>query len=168
MNRIPILAGGAVLAAVVLCGGAVTVASALSAGSPSSEVLSISGVTTADPTATATPTPTATATPEPGDAGGVTVVKPSDPTKIDGKGCAHVDKDGTSDPDAKGDVESSHHSQGIPATQDPDDKSGTSGSGTWGSGTWNRDGSGGGGGSYGGHDGGSYGGGSYGGFGGGH
>ena len=34
MNRIPILAGGAVLAAVVLCGGAVTMANAFSTGEP--------------------------------------------------------------------------------------------------------------------------------------
>ena len=99
MNRIPILAGGAVLAAVVLCGGAVTVANAVSSGAPSSQVLSISGVTTADPSATPTASATPSATAEPGDDnGGVTVVKPADPTKIGGKGCDHLGRHGADDP----------------------------------------------------------------------
>lgn len=114
MNRVPILACGAVLASFVLCGGAVAVADALTSA-PVSNVLSIGGVSTtpsatpvvaADPTAadpTATPSPSASATPDPGDDNGVddngvTVVKPPDPTriggkaKIDGKGCAHLGK----------------------------------------------------------------------------
>jgi hypothetical protein len=99
MNRMPILAGGAVLAAVVLCGGAVTVANAVATSAPSSQVLSISGVTTADPSATPSATPTPSATAEPGDDnGGVTVVKPSDPTKIGGRGCDHLGRHGADDP----------------------------------------------------------------------
>lgn len=106
MNRIPILAGGAVLAAVVLCGGAVTMANAFTTATSSSQVLSISGVTTADPSATAASTsddPTASPSPsasaEPGDDnGGVVAVKPSDPTKIDGRGCAHLGRHGADDP----------------------------------------------------------------------
>lgn len=110
MNRIPILSGGAVLAAIVLCGGAVTMANAMTA-TPTSQVLGIAGVSssptasptptesaTAEPTpsASATATPSPTTTPEPGDDnGGVTVVSPSDPTKILGKGCAHLEKNGT-------------------------------------------------------------------------
>ena len=114
MNRITILAGGAVLAAIVLCGGAVTMANAFSR-TPGSQVLTVAGVST-PPTATPSATPTATPTPSDvptvtpsapptskpgGDKGvgsGVTVVTPSDPTKIDGKGCAHLAKDGVVDP----------------------------------------------------------------------
>jgi hypothetical protein len=127
MNRISILAGGAVLASLLLCGGAVTVANALSSA-PVSQVLPIAGVSTS-PTATpssvasdgptATPTPSASATAEPGDDKGVKVVTPSDPTKVTakdsatntavGKGCANgtaVPRDG--------------QWTGTPVPQDPD------------------------------------------------
>ena len=112
MNRIPILAGGAVLAAVVLCGGAVTVANAFSTAQPTSQVLTIPGVTTATSTSgpTASPSPSASATAEPGDDnGGVTVVPPSDPTKIDGKGCAHLGRHGADDPADHDATDDNHH-----------------------------------------------------------
>ena len=113
MNRIPILAGGAVLAAVVLCGGAVTVANAVSTSTPTSQVLSISGVTTADPSATPSATPTASVTAEPGDDnGGVTVVKPSDPTKIGGKGCDHLGRHGADDPADHDATDDNDHNRG--------------------------------------------------------
>jgi hypothetical protein len=113
MNRIPILAGGAVLAAVVLCGGAVTVANAVSSGTPSSQVLSISGVTTADPSATPTVTATPSATAEAGDDnGGVTVVKPADPTKIGGKGCDHLGRHGADDPADHDATDDNDHNRG--------------------------------------------------------
>lgn len=141
MNRVPILAGGAVLAAVVLCCGAVTMASAMGGSAPTSEVLRISGVTTTDPTgnptsaATAAPTGTATPTPAPGD-DGVTVVTPAHPTAIDGKGSARLDKSDTVDsgtaevdhngatsPDTTGDSEPSHPAPGTPVVHDPEVKS---------------------------------------------
>lgn len=75
MTRIPILAGGAVLAALVLCGGGVAVASALTSHDDS-HVLHISGVTTAE-------AGDDNGADVSGHHDGVTVVTPPDPTRID-------------------------------------------------------------------------------------
>src|SRR3954454_12594219 len=78
MNRTTVLAGGAVFAALVLCGGGVAMANALTTGDDS-HVLPITGVSTASPGAD-----------DSGEVsehhGGVTVVPPADPTRIDDDG----------------------------------------------------------------------------------
>jgi hypothetical protein len=148
MSRIPILAGGAVLASLVLCFGAVTVANAVSS-TPGSQVLPIAGVSTtatATPSASATPSatptavaplPSASATAEPSDpASGVTVVKPSDPTKIeakatDGKGCAHLVK--TSTPTSTPGTYPNWTATPVP--QDPDHPVAPNAVGSW-NGAW--------------------------------
>ncbi|MDP9027920.1 MAG: hypothetical protein M3N46_10290 [Actinomycetota bacterium] len=155
MNRIPILATGAVLASLVLCGGAVTVANAVSSA-PVSQVLQIAGVSTtptATPSAAPTfsPAPSPSVTAAPGDDKGVTVVKPSDPTKIgetanrsggtDGKGCAHLGKHDAGDPTDQATADPAdgtdhQHWTGTPVPQDPDpsaspsDSGGSDGSGS--------------------------------------
>lgn len=135
MNRIPILAGGAVLAFLVLCGS--TVANALIT-TPVSQVLQIAGVSITSsatpssiPTADSAAAPSASASTAPGVDPGVTVVTPADPTKIgqsaakriDGKGCRHVPKHSSAD---SSDDPSQDPSDA--ATADPSDSRGAQGS----------------------------------------
>src|SRR3954463_9741750 len=72
MNRTTVLAGGAVIAALVLCGGSIAMANALTT-SEDSHVLPITGVSTASPG-------TGDVSEHHGD---VTAVPPADPTRID-------------------------------------------------------------------------------------